>query len=177
MSEFSQAAAEVKNKFISWDFFISLAITAFLFFIIPDRINLNFAMEMYSVGITMLTMCIFYFLAILALLVSASDEGFILFLKDEGIYLSIFNTYRYTIVVLFVGLMYMLVMYGHASFSKHMMPNVNDQNRYMFLSFLFLFIYAVFTVFESCLDSVNYLKVRVRYLALKRAQRSSGHVD
>ncbi|MCB1309158.1 MAG: hypothetical protein KDK30_13290 [Leptospiraceae bacterium] len=157
----------IKNRFISWDFFTALALTVGLYFIVPEQIELAFALDLYVVGITVITMCIFYFLAVLALLVSASDEDFILYLQKQNVYTSVFNTYQYTIFILFLALIYSLIMYGIASYMKYILPG-NKQSQFFFLGFLFLFAYAIFTAFESSLDSVHYLKVRVKFMALKR---------
>lgn len=166
----------VKNKFISWDFLCSFSITVYLFFAMPEQVDLRFCVDLYSLAINIILMCIFYFLAMLALLVAASDETFINYLRNQGLRVSVFLTYKYTLIMLFLTLIFTIFHYAWGDYYLKAVPNVTTQSKYFFLTFLALFIYCVFTSFESSLDSINYLKLRVMFMAA-RNQKEKQELD
>ena len=172
MADLRDQAEQLKNKFISWDFFLTVGVTLILYLVLPRMVPFGFALDLYLVGVSVLSMCIFYFIAFIAVISASSDEEFIHYLRTHQGFVSVFRTYQYTIVVLFVALIFTLVMYGLANFQKYLMPDVATHNRSYFLSFMFFFCYGILTVFEATLDSVSFLKLRVNFIAKKRIGES-----
>ncbi len=167
-------AIKIKNRFISWDFMLSLCLAGAVYFVLPDQVPVRFTGTLYAVGISVLCMCIFYFLAVLALLVSSSDEHFLDYLGRQGDFFRVLNTYKYTLVVQFLALIYTLGLFGMVQWIQYVPPQADSQNKWWFLTFVFGLAYGIFMALESSLDSLDFLKKRVSYLSLAGQVRKSS---
>ncbi|MGB5769357.1 MAG: hypothetical protein WBM32_05725 [Crocosphaera sp.] len=161
----------VKMIVLGWDFLVSLAISLISYFAINVSISNLFAKDIYGIGISVLSIVFSVYFAALAIIIASSDDGFVDFLEKQGVYQEIIWTFRYSLFILFIGLLFSLIIYALTSawitFSDAARQN-SLQPREYFAVFIFLFSYGLFCSLNSTLDSIKYALRRSRYLQIKR---------
>jgi len=145
----------------SWDFISSSLIGLALYFVMPYILINGTVLVFYNTGITVLSIVFSIFFASLAIIISASDNDFIKFLEVDKTYTRLLQMFKFTLYVLFIGLVYSILLYSYSSyFSK-----VTDGQNKIFLSvFSFLFLYGLFCTFNSTKHSIKYAIYRVRFI-------------
>ena len=76
----------IRDVFFSWDFIFSTIIVGILIILLPTYISAQFAQDVYSMAITILSIIFSVFFAALAIIISTSEDDFVRFLEDDGIY-------------------------------------------------------------------------------------------
>lgn len=146
--------------------FASLVIILVLCFISPDYYACNFVKDIYSIGINVLAIIFSIFFASLAIIISSGDNDFIKFIEEDGLYTLIVDSFKFSIMLLFIALLYSIVLYGVTANS---IENLKlSQNKYLFFIFIFLFSYSLFAATESIFDSIKYAKYRIRFLMINK---------
>jgi hypothetical protein len=156
--------AIVRKYIKSWDFIISVTITLVTAFIIPNYIKVSFAEDIYSVGITVLSIIFSLFFAASAIIMSSSDNDFIDFLEEEKHFSILLETFRFTLISLFVSLIYSIVLYIITDYLLKYSGDAFTQNKVWFLIFELTFIYSMLATGLSVLDTVNFSKYRSIFL-------------
>jgi len=153
---------KAKDIFWSWDFVFALVLCITSAIIFPKKISNEIAHDIYGVGISVLSIVFSVYFAALAIIMSSSDDSFVLFLEEEEDYTTILNAFRFTIFALFVGLFYSLIVYGITSaLSGH---GCKSQTKWFMVLFIGLFSFGLFAAFNSTKDSITYAKLRSRFL-------------
>ena len=70
---------------VSWDFILSLAIAATFGFWLPLWVPNELTKDYYGIGISVLSIVFSLFFAALAVVITASDDDFVMFLEAHGI--------------------------------------------------------------------------------------------
>ena len=78
---------------ISWDFMIALLSVIITFFLLPEFVNIKFALSFYNVAMTVLSIIFSLFFTAMAIIMSSSDNDFIAFLEKKK------YIYRTTLVI------------------------------------------------------------------------------
>jgi hypothetical protein len=150
----------------SWDFMVAGSALAVAAVTSPARIPNNLAKDLYGLGTSMLAILFSVFFAALAIIMSSSDDEFVGFLEEENGYTKIVATFRFTLLVLFVALMYSLFMYVYTSFRID--ASAKYQCKWWLLVFGFLSLYGMFAALASSLDSISYARHRSRFISAKK---------
>lgn len=154
-----------KDVFWSWDFLAALGSSLLLAFLVPAGISVSFAKDLFGVGISVLSIVFSVFFAALAIIISASDNDFVVFLEEEGHYTAIIQTFKVSLLALFVALIYSLVLYAFTAAAASAF--VQGQHWLWFCVFVFLFLYGLFSAFNSALDAIRYAQTRASYLSVR----------
>lgn len=162
---------KIKDIVLSWDLILSIFIAIIFFALTPSFMNNQFAITLYEIGISVLSIIFSVFFAALAIIISSSDDDFVRFLEEEGDYSVIIDTFRYSLAVLFLALIYSIIFAVVTSYWIN--EGQVNQQFYFVLLFIFLFSYALLVTFNSTNDAIKYSKYRTKYLN-KKKQRHDG---
>lgn len=157
---------KIKDILFSWDFITSVIIAVVFYFILPYWIKNDFAKNLYDIGISVLSIVFSVFFAALAIIISSSDDDFVRFLEQQGDYTAIIDTFKFSLFLLFVALVYSIILSIITSFWTNE-KNINQQFHFVVV-FIFLFFYGLFATFNSTFDAIKYSKYRTDYLGIKK---------
>ncbi len=77
---------KVKSIIVSWDFILAVLIFVVLFISLPEYISLKVIEKVSNVYITILSITFSIFFAAFAIILSSSENEFILFLEEGGFF-------------------------------------------------------------------------------------------
>lgn len=157
----------VKFVFKSWDIWVAIVCASIVFFLLPSRIDSNFAKDSYFAGLSVLSVIFAIFFASLAIIMSSSHDEFISFLEEKDGYTKIIGTFRYTLMLLFIALLLSLVLYVYTSYT--ISPTSLVQSKWAFTIFTFISLYALFAVIMSTSEVINYSKYRAIFLRINKS--------
>jgi hypothetical protein len=155
---------------LGWDLWLALAGTAAIWWFLPEWPRNSLAKELYEMGLSVLSIVFAVFFTALAVMIASGDDDFVGFLRELGIYEGIVQTFRYTLIVLFIALMAAVVLFAFTAISIDM--GYKLQSKYALVTFGFLFLYSLFAVAWSTHDSLEYSKRRIQYTEVQRAVRT-----
>lgn len=153
---------KVKYIFWSWDFIISIICSLITYVVLPYWINSTFAKDIYSVGISVLSIVFSVFFAALAIIMSSSDDDFVSYLEQKGHYTIIIESFQFSLAVLFIALIYAVGIYSFTSY--WLSVDFKQQQNYWFIIFVFLFFYGMLAAASSTINAITYSKYRSKYL-------------
>lgn len=158
---------KLKNIIVSRDFLGALCVALIASAIFFPSVKNEFAKDLYSVDISVLSIVFSVYFAALAIIISSGDNEFIHYLEKNGYYGVIVNSFKFSLLALFVALIYSCFIYTLTAF--WVSNNLADQNTtYLFL-FVFLFLYGLFATAISSLDAIKYSEYRVKFLLLRQS--------
>lgn len=154
-----------KAVLVSWDIFASIALGLLTFFVLPEYLNIVFTKSFYSIGISVLSIIFSLFFAALAIIMSSSDNDFIQFLEEKNNFTGLLWTFKYTLALLFISLIYSIVFY---TISEYLIENSKanwEMHKLIFVIFEFLFCYSMLATFLAVLDTIQFSKFRAVFLS------------
>lgn len=154
-----------KDIVFCWDFILAIIIFFLLYMILPNKINIQFTKDIYQTAISVLSIIFSLYFASLAIIMTTNQDGFISFLEEDGIYSGIIDTFKFTLIINFAALIISIILYTFTSYQFNL--SIKYQPKLIFLIFIFLFIYALFSVFNASIDSIIFSKKRIEYLKIK----------
>lgn len=163
---------KIKDIIISWDFLIALCILVILWIILPYWVNNQFTITLYEIGISVLSIIFSVFFAALAIIISSSDDDFVRFLEETGDYTAIIDTFKFSLTVLFIALLYSIILTAITSYWINL--KLINQQFYFTVVFSFLFFYGLFATFNSTYDAIVYLKFRTKYLNANKKNKGNS---
>ncbi len=163
---------KVNQVLCSLDLWAALVLAAVFAAFLGPWVPNEFAKDIYSIGISVLSIVFSVYFAALAIIISASDDDFVAFLEETGDYSPIIATFRFSLVLLFVALMYSLLLYARTSY--RLVGKIEFQSRWFLLVFAVLFFYSLFAVVNSTMDAITYSKFRSRFVTLKKNRQRSN---
>ncbi|WP_157530526.1 hypothetical protein [Hymenobacter norwichensis] len=153
---------KLKDIIVSWDLALALVVGGLTYYYSPDRVFHDIALAFYNTGVSVLSILFSVYFAALAIILSSSSDEFVKFLEKDGSYSAIINLYKYTLAVLFVGLVTSISLSLVTSFKAK--GPVNNQSQFYISTFAFLFSYAVFCSYNSARDAIAYSMYRMKFL-------------
>lgn len=159
-----------KEIIISWDIFIALVLSVLSYFFFPDFVSMKFTIEVYGVGISVLSIIFSLFFAALAILMSSSDNDFIVFLEEENDYSDLLSSFKFTVMLLFLSLVYGLILYIGTYYYIIQKAKSYDQHISLLVIFIFLFSYSLLASIFSVNDSLKFSEFRARFLKSKKTK-------
>lgn len=147
---------------MSWDFGIAVITAILAFILLPTPINNNFAKDVYGVGISVLSIVFSVYFAALAIIISSSDDDFVRFLERSGHYSRIVATFEWTLLSLFIALIYSIALYVFTA--SWIDATQTGQSKLMFVIFGLLFVYSLFAAFFATGDALKYARYRAKFV-------------
>lgn len=158
---------KMNSILLSWDFISTAVISLILVFLLPPYIPLKLVKEVSNIYITILAITFSIFFAALAIIISSSNDEFILFLeKDDGLFTSIIWTYKITLFINFIALLLSVVIFIISAIFLE--KDFGYQHKWIITVGTSMFLYSCFSVLSSILDSVKYSSKRIKYLIKKK---------
>jgi len=167
MSPFNRAN-RVRSILLAPDILLSFLIALLVWYLSPDKISNEFSRDIYSVGITVLSIVFSAYFAALAIMISSSDNEFVEFLEQEGGYTTLIGNFRFSLAVLLSALIYSIVLYTLSTvwfYGKRV-----EQPEYLFIFFVFISTYGLLATFAASNDAINYALYRAKFLRLRKEQ-------
>lgn len=160
---------KLRDVLVSWDFCLSFVVAAGFGLWLPEKVPNALAKDYYGIGISVLSIVFALFFAALAVVITAGDDEFMLFLESEGDYSALVASYKFTLGLLFAALICSLGLYAYTA--GQISTTVSYQNKYFPTIFCFLFLWGLFAAFMSTYDSIKYTDYRRRFV---QARKKSG---
>lgn len=164
-----------KDIFLCWDFIFSFTISVLASILFPFQINTCFAKDFYTIAITILSIVFSLFFAALALIITSNEDDFVDFLEEDNIYTDIVETFKFTLLVIFITLIYSIALYFISSYSIYKNIEAESSNIYQIkwfiITFLFCFLYSLFATFNAMLDAIKYANKRLEYIKIKNMHK------
>ncbi len=160
----------LKSIFISWDFLTAIAVAIALYLFLPPLLPAKIIKPIYEVSISVLSVIFSVFFAALAVLITAGDNEFVRFLEEDGLYRKIIFTFKVTLILLFVALLFSI-----GSFVTILPYTETDMQfvyaKEMVVLFAFITLYALLASINSTMDAIKYAEFRAAYLEITQDKK------
>lgn len=161
----------LKTYVLAFDTTLSLIVALLFLYLSPENISGNLSKDLLGIGIGTLSIIFSIFFAALAFIISASDDEFVAFLEEEGLFTELINLFKWTVGSLFVALLYSLFLYGFVAFGLDSNKDFSI-NSYYLAGFCLLFFYSLIATMLSTNDAIKYSKARIKYIRGKRKNQN-----
>lgn len=151
----------------SLDTIIAFVLTVLCFYYLPKWIGGTLIMNLLEMGIGVLSITFSIFFAALAFIISASDDDFVAFLEKNGSFTKLIRSFKWTVLSLFLALIYSIIIYVIASFGMSQ-TECFEMSKYVMIVFCFMFFYSLIATLLSTNDAIRYSKTRVRFIEIKK---------
>lgn len=159
----------IKSIIKGYDFAISILLTLATAYILPDYINMKFALSFFNVCMTILSIIFSLFFAAMAILVSSSDNDFIDFLEEKKVFTELLWSFKFTLSILFLSLIISIFFYLGTSYWLETYDKFRWlQYKWLSLLLLFFFIYGMLATWMSVIDIVKFSSFRLKFLKQQR---------
>lgn len=155
----------------SYDTVVSLSVAILLYIILPEFVKGSFASSFYNIGITVLSIIFSLFFAALAIIMSSTDNDFILYLEEDKHFTGLMGTFRLVLIMLFLSLIYSIVLYTVTDFYMKEYDGKLQQHKIFFIIFQLLFTYSLIATASSIKDTIQFTSFRTRFLLKKEEKR------
>lgn len=155
----------LKALIVSWDFMIALLSVIITYFLLPEFVNMKFALSFYNVAMTVLSIIFSLFFTAMAIIMSSSDNDFIEFLEEKNTFTELLWSFKVTLFILFLSLVLSIILYSGTSYWIE--KNFNDvwfQNSKLLLMLEFCFLYGMIATWFCIMDTVKFSKYRAIFL-------------
>lgn len=167
----------IRSILKSWDIWAALAITIIAWLVLPSAVKNDLVINLYNVGISVLAIVFSVYFAALAIIISSGDNDFIHFLEENGDYTIIISGFRFSLIILFLALLYSIFIY--AATALWVSNGETAQNSFWFIVFVFASMYGLMATALSSLDAIKYASYRVRFIraSYKKGARNRSDQD
>lgn len=153
---------KIKPYIISADTVLTFILVVVLLFILPEKINTNLAKDIYSVGISVISIIFSVFFAAFAIIISSGDNDFIIFLEKKNRYSIIITAFKFTLTSLFVALIVSISFYIIAAMG--LSNQCAYQSKYWIITYSAFFSYSLIAAFQSSIESIRYANRRIKFV-------------
>ncbi|WP_046745543.1 hypothetical protein [Kordia zhangzhouensis] len=152
----------------SYDTIIAVTLTILCVFFMPSWTKGELIKDLLGMGIGVISIVFSIFFAALAFIIGASDDEFVSFLEEYGLFTKLINTFKWTVFSLFVSLLYSIIIYVIIAFK------LSESKTFIFHEtlitiFCFLFFYSLIATMQSTNDAIKYAKRRIKFTQIKKA--------
>jgi hypothetical protein len=150
------------------DFVISAILGIVLYLFIPELVKITFFLSSYMIGITVLSIVFSLFFAALAIVMTSSDDEYIVFLNDLNVFDKLRGMFEFTLGSLFVSLVYAIVVYIISDYIRTQVEGDYLGHKIFFIIFACLFCYSMLATLPSVWHTLKFSQYRVQYLTHQR---------
>lgn len=158
---------KLRNILISPDLWISLAVAGVLFWILPTTVKITFFLTSYGVGITVLSIIFSLFFASLAIVMTSSDDDYVVILGELGVFRELRRTFEFTLGLLFISLLYSIAAYFISDYVRTITNGDYNGHKAFFVLFVFLFLYSLLAALPAVRHTIRFSQNRVDFLMKK----------
>lgn len=144
------------------DAFVSLILVVILVAFVPRSFPLVVARDFYALGASVLSIVFSVFTASLAIIISSPDDKFVQFLEAEDLYADILFGFKFTLLALFVALVYCIAAFGWTSYQNA--QDITVQHSAGFITGSALICYALAATLTSSIAAIRHARARADYL-------------
>ena len=156
----------------SWDFILALLSTAATYYLLPEFINMKFALSFFNVAMTVLSIIFSLFFTAMAIIMSSSDNDFIEFLEQNNTFTELLWSFKVTLIILFSSLVLSIILYSGTSYwLETNYEYVWLQNSKLLLSLEFFFFFGMIASWLCIMDTVKFSKYRSRFLKKNKGEK------
>lgn len=156
----------------SWDFILALLSVIITYFLLPEYINMKFALSFYNVAMTVLSIIFSLFFTAMAIIMSSSDNDFIEFLEQKGTFSELLWSFKVTLFILFISLVLSIVLYSGTSYwIETSSDDVWYQNSKLLMTLEFCFLYGMIATWFCIMDTVKFSKYRSIFLKKNKEKK------
>lgn len=156
-----------RKYILSFDTIFSLVASFLCLYFSPSLIVGDLIKDLLGMGIGVLSIIFSIFFATLAFIISASDDNFVSFLEEEGLFTDLINSFKWTVGSLFVSLFFSIIIYSITTFNISYNESF-EMSEYILSVFCFLFFYSLIATILSTNDAIKYSKARIRFIKNKQ---------
>ncbi len=157
------------NILFSPDLWVSLLIAGVLFGVLPTTVKITFFLTSYGVGITVLSIIFSLFFAALAIVMTSSDDDYVVVLGELGVFKELRRTFEFTLGLLFISLLYSIVAYFISDYVRSITDGEYYGHKVFFVLFVFLFLYSLLATIPAVRHTIRFSQNRVEFLMKKKA--------
>ena len=160
----------VRSILIGYDFKISILLSVILYFILPDYLLMKFMITYCNIVITVVSIIFSLLFTACSILMSSSDDDFIIFLNEDKIFDDLLWTFKVTLIALFGCLIYSLFLYILTNYyiENSKIGEIWFQHKIIFCSLTLLTIYSLIATYLSVENTLIFSKFRSKYLKIKK---------
>lgn len=153
----------LKSFIISWDLLVTLIVTIVTYYALPNYLDMDFVLSIYNMSITILSIIFSLFFAALAIIMSSSENDFIDFLEETKGFSELLWSFKITLIMLFVSLIYSIVLYTGTSYCIESYEGNWLQRDILFLVLTALFTYSMSSTCISVYDTIKFSEYRSKF--------------
>lgn len=160
----------IRSILIGYDFKISILLSVILYFILPDYLLMKFMVTYYNIVITIVSIIFSLLFTACSILMSSSDDDFIIFLNKDKIFDDLLWTFKITLIALFGCLIYSLFLYILANYYIENSKNeeIWYQHKIVFCSLTLITTYSLIATYLSVENTLIFSKFRSKYLKIRK---------
>ncbi len=152
----------LRSIVLSWDLLLAVILGLVFLVSLPESVPVTAAKDIYGVSISVLAIVFSVFFAALAIIITASDDDFVRFLEEEGHYSTLIWSFRYSLLLLFIALIWSIMLYARSAISS------GTESKWLLVVFSAFALYSLFAAAASSFDAITYADFRRRFLGLRR---------
>lgn len=166
--------AKLISLFWSSDFWVGFGAAALYIIAAPDQVTLIAAKDILSICVSVLAIVFSVFFAAVAIVMTAGDNEFVLFLEKKGMYTHIIWTFQATLVLLLVALIASISFYIALLLTPN--PELDSTlsvSKWLLAPLLFMAAWAIFAAYNSSHDAIRYATYRAQFVQIQRNGEST----
>jgi hypothetical protein len=160
----------VKIVLRHWDLVASISVAAGALVLLPPWVKASFVISLYEMGISVLSIIFSVFFAALAVIISAGDDKFVMYLRSYGLYDGLLWQFKFTLRLLFLSLVFSIVAFAVTAAAES--QQFKYQAIIVFSFFCFLFVYSLFASVLAVGSAMRYAQSRMTYLEMVEREKA-----
>lgn len=166
----------LKRFIFSWDLAAALFSSVLFALLVTQPVSAEIVRDITLLAVSTLSIIFSVFFAALAVLITSGDNEFVKFLQKFGAYTEIVWSYKFTVIVIFVALLFSIVLYVTALFEiPKKIPGVYPV--IIVATYIFSAIYALFCTISSAIDAIMYSEYRTKFLMANKKKEINSNID
>lgn len=152
----------LRNYILSYDTYCAVVVAIFMLLALPAQVSVDFAKDIFAVGISVLSIIFGIFFAALAFIISATDNEFVKLLEEKKYFTSLIKSFEVTLGSLFIAMIFAIFFYAYTSLKASNGEKLLGKLWIIF--FFFLFSYSLVATLLATRDAIRFSKYRIKFM-------------
>lgn len=157
----------IRRVLTGWDLLAAAATSLAVYMVSPPRFSDAVAKEIYGAGISVLSIIFAVYFTALAVIIAASDDDFVEYLREKGVYDTLMGIFKFTLWLLFASLLSSFILFAYSAVRSDT-TSPSSQPHWIMEVFSFFFSYALFATMYTTRDALSYARYRVLFLSKQK---------